>query len=1100
MEDRVFDLASANIAPPRFFYHANRCGSTPFAPFMMSEGSTASLPGIAALPPTTARQIGSGQVLVDPSSVVKELIDNALDARAKSIFVDMSSNTIDTIQVKDDGHGIPAEDRPLVCRRYCTSKIRDLQDLKEVGGKWLGFRGEALSSMAEMSSSLSVTTRVEGEVVAVKLNYQRNGELDKIERESHPVGTTVKITGFFEHTPVRKQSAIKQSSKWLTKARRLLQAYAFARPAVRFRLRVLKAKNNKGDFIYAPGSNASIEDAVLKVIGKECALQCDWTVLEADGFNMHAFLPKPTATGSRISSHGAFISIDARPVSSLRGTVKQMVAAFKGRLRKMSLSLAGVKDPFICVNVVCPANSYDPNIEPAKDDLMFENSEVVLNVFNQLLNAYYPETAMIVEGDEPPTSAQQPQSIPAGATPDRTHPTTRRQDDDANQLELAPPADLQEQAHWRPSMYGIDEDDLQFIQDEQNPIIEEEEEEEGRRDVQVSNPWTIARMNAAVKPRKSSVVNQLPSPAKSQHDETPRGLSSVVITPRRGLPNNPLTPQSSSKVNTSVQLDDELQGTVVHVIPQSPGRKSHGDEIVKESSTQRYETSRANPSDNDESTRSSGLNVVTLNQPRLGDANITNTARAIQFPTSSAPHQNQRRHHVSYVNKPFTSPIPAPEINETWFGQPMRGARSQSISRQKKRSKVQEFPLFPKETHLGPRQPVLNAADRIMDSRLYPEGNTDIRDFFGRGGGPRRGNVPSESFTPVNFTSHGNTWEADEGPHDIGEQLRAYAERASPTRASSAGATSMLLDARDHQVNQQSLPAMRPSSMGSEWQPRPLPMPAHPPIAPGRRPNEKQSKISQEMENHFKAIEAREGPQPDRQPLSTRRTLSRVPPPHEKPKKPTRLRRRTTDCLQRTKSSRLPLERVPHGFHIQNLVLPLQTSVTAIVQSSRKLDMRLNSLEWGYPTEDAFDVFAEPVSASRSTDWTVTLEGVLHALFGRVRDVDTVCLLHQGVQRGFDALRDVHRDEVPSVTYNRLLGPAMGRGVEKGGLNIDDDGETDGRVKDGRNEMETFDMSQYVDLDAESPMQAVERAMSEGRNKSEDEFTDEIDDDMLLDL
>jgi DNA mismatch repair protein MutL len=135
------------------------------------------LPGIAALPPTTARQISSGQVLVDPSSAVKELIENALDARAKSIFVHITANTIDSIQVKDDGHGIPAEDRALVCRQYCTSKIRDFHDLKEVGGRWLGFRGEALSSMAEMSGTLSITTRVEGEPVAVRLKYGRDGEL-----------------------------------------------------------------------------------------------------------------------------------------------------------------------------------------------------------------------------------------------------------------------------------------------------------------------------------------------------------------------------------------------------------------------------------------------------------------------------------------------------------------------------------------------------------------------------------------------------------------------------------------------------------------------------------------------------------------------------------------------------------------------------------------------------------------------------------------------------------------------------------------------------------------------------------------------------------
>jgi hypothetical protein len=134
-------------------------------------------PSIAALPSTTVRQLGSSNALRDPSSVVKELIDNALDARANAIFVDISTNTLDSIQVKDTGHGISAEDRPLVCRRYCTSKIRDFRDLVVIGGNWLGFRGEALASMAEMSGMVEVITRVEGEQMAARLKYGRDGEL-----------------------------------------------------------------------------------------------------------------------------------------------------------------------------------------------------------------------------------------------------------------------------------------------------------------------------------------------------------------------------------------------------------------------------------------------------------------------------------------------------------------------------------------------------------------------------------------------------------------------------------------------------------------------------------------------------------------------------------------------------------------------------------------------------------------------------------------------------------------------------------------------------------------------------------------------------------
>ncbi len=134
---------------------------------------------IAALSEITVRAIGSSQVLTDPCSVVKELIDNALDARATSIFVEISLNTLDVIQVKDNGYGIGPEDRAMVCRRYCTSKIRNLEDLKDIGGRSLGFRGEALASAAELSGSLVVTTRIEGEPVGVSLKVERNGEIKR---------------------------------------------------------------------------------------------------------------------------------------------------------------------------------------------------------------------------------------------------------------------------------------------------------------------------------------------------------------------------------------------------------------------------------------------------------------------------------------------------------------------------------------------------------------------------------------------------------------------------------------------------------------------------------------------------------------------------------------------------------------------------------------------------------------------------------------------------------------------------------------------------------------------------------------------------------
>ncbi|KAF2750882.1 hypothetical protein M011DRAFT_492257 [Sporormia fimetaria CBS 119925] len=346
--------------------------------------------GIKPLPQATVRQIGASQVAVDPSSVVKELIENALDARATAIFVDISANTLSSIEVRDNGHGIPDRDRALVCSRYCTSKIRAFQDLKEVGAKWLGFRGEAMASMAEVSGSLDIITRVESEPVAVLLKYGRNGELQKTSKASQAVGTTVKVTDLFHSIPVRKQDSLKHSAKWLARIRHLMQSYALTRPIVRFQLRVLNAKSEKANFNYAPKSGANVEDAAFKVVGTPCASQCEWTAIESDGYQVCAFLPKPDAQGEKVANSGTFLAVDYRPVSSNLGTMKKITTIVRGRLRKANPSLASVKDPFVFLNLLCSPGSYDPTIEPAKDDVLFENEKSVLRAVEVLVEAFYP--------------------------------------------------------------------------------------------------------------------------------------------------------------------------------------------------------------------------------------------------------------------------------------------------------------------------------------------------------------------------------------------------------------------------------------------------------------------------------------------------------------------------------------------------------------------------------------------------------------------------------------------------------------------------------------------------------------------------------------
>ncbi|KAF5864241.1 hypothetical protein ETB97_008238 [Aspergillus alliaceus] len=363
---------------------------------------------ITALPPTTVRAIGSTSVISDPCSVVKELLDNALDASAASIGIEISPNTVDVIQVKDNGHGIPSSDHGFVCKPAFTSKIQTVEDLRNLGGKSLGFRGEALASAAEVSGGVTVTTRVEAEFVGTSIKYGRNGELISSQRASHPVGTTVRIIDLFKHIPVRRQTALKNATKTLARIKKLIQAYAMAQPLKRLSLKVLKAKNENNNWIYAPARDATIIGAAFKVIGTDVTSGCVVKEWPAEGdislersqaeytsqFRLSALLLDLNADYTKMSSTGQYLIIDGRPISSSRGIGQQISKLYKTYLRSALSRIEGnpsITDPFLCLHIQCPEASYDVNIEPAKDDVLFENPQSLLSLVEDLLRSMYGE-------------------------------------------------------------------------------------------------------------------------------------------------------------------------------------------------------------------------------------------------------------------------------------------------------------------------------------------------------------------------------------------------------------------------------------------------------------------------------------------------------------------------------------------------------------------------------------------------------------------------------------------------------------------------------------------------------------------------------------
>lgn len=633
---------------------------------------------IHALPQTAVRTLRSGQALTDPVSVVKELIDNALDARASNITIEISANTLDVIQVKDNGHGIAPTDRPLVAKPYCTSKIKDERDLGLVGSSYLGFRGEALSSALEMSGEMTITTRVEGETVATAIKLSQTGDPVQ-DRATHPPGTTIRIANFLKNQPVRKQVALKAAPKTLTKIKQLLQSYAFARPATRLSFKVIKAKNDKDNWTYAPKIGGGIEDTAFKVVGQPCASQCAWVELEYEGYTVEAYLPRPDAHASKISGLGQYVSVNNRPLTPSRGISRQLIRIYKESLRDLS-SLRVAKDPFLHLSISCPPGSYDVNIEPAKDDVLFGDVDKVVEAVRRLLLISYPEKDFSKEPTVARESANNGRELFATPAPE------------ASSKRVVPMG----------NMYDLDEDDLTLFMDSvdqpRETIIEEEEQPESINSVAVSNPWTTAKMNAYSN-RRNHVNIQLLTPAKQASSLTPGASSpaSEVHRPQQDTPALP-TPRQSSPVFVQSEEPESngprnpigpsnLPPPVLHMSPMRNSLEAFGSSPAPYSITDPLQ----------QSSEGTSLDMIPEAAPRR----------------RSPPKQKSRQ----FVNKPFVSPID-PE-RDAWFHFP-ESQTSKQFARKGRSQRQSGEGLVP---HGEP----------YTSSATPPPNNTDIREFFGRG-------------------------------------------------------------------------------------------------------------------------------------------------------------------------------------------------------------------------------------------------------------------------------------------------------------------------------------------------------------------------------
>jgi len=216
---------------------------------------------------------------------------------------------------------------------------------------------------------------------------------------------------------------LKGATKTLAKIKKLLQAYAIAQPSCRFSLKALKAKNENNNWMYVPGTESEISDAAIKVVGRDVCSSClvkdvsskpgaqeegEGANLSSSEYHLTAFLPKPDAgmpsafyikvwiltslDFSKINKSGQFISLDGRPLSSSRGISQDIVKLFKKYLRSVANNAENsitMTDPFLCLKIGCPRGVYDVNIEPGKDDVVFQDREIIISLVERIFQECY---------------------------------------------------------------------------------------------------------------------------------------------------------------------------------------------------------------------------------------------------------------------------------------------------------------------------------------------------------------------------------------------------------------------------------------------------------------------------------------------------------------------------------------------------------------------------------------------------------------------------------------------------------------------------------------------------------------------------------------
>lgn len=312
------------------------------------------MPNIQILDQSTINKIAAGEVIERPASVVKELLENAIDAKASAVTVEIRDGGISFIRVTDNGCGIPAQEIATAFLRHSTSKIRRVEDLFQVSS--LGFRGEALSSIAAIAMVELITKTAEAEA-GVRCCME-GGVQKKLEETAAPDGTTFLVRSLFYNTPARRKF-LKSPMTEAGYISDLMERMALSHPEVSFQF------INNGQTKLHTSGNHNLKDVIYHIYGREVA---------ANLAEIHA-----------VRGHVEITGFIGKPVIS-RGNRAYENYFINGRYIKSSLISRGIEDayrtflmqhkyPFTALHFAMDGQLLDVNVHPTKMELRFSNQE-----------------------------------------------------------------------------------------------------------------------------------------------------------------------------------------------------------------------------------------------------------------------------------------------------------------------------------------------------------------------------------------------------------------------------------------------------------------------------------------------------------------------------------------------------------------------------------------------------------------------------------------------------------------------------------------------------------------------------------------------------